>query len=369
MTLEEIRKNIDAIDAQLLPLFAARMDCAREVAAVKKEAGLPVLNVEREKAILDRVQERAGEYGGAARVLYSTLMEVSRGLQHTLLDSGAPLRELVSKAALPPEKAQQIATFGRPGSFSHAAAHALFPDCTPVTFNSFAEIFRAVEAGDAEFGVLPVENSSAGSVGEVYDLILRYRFYIVGAATLGVHHCLAALPGAKPVRVYSHPQALSQCSQKIAALGLQPIPCETTSEAAFTAAKEPDAAAICSEEAAASAGLEILERGVQNTENNCTRFIVISRTLFLPADANKISLCFSLPHQTGSLHGVLSRFAQAGLNLTKIESRPILGRKFEYDFYLDFTGSVRDPGTLDLLASLSVELPRFSFLGNYTERE
>lgn len=369
MTLEEIRKNIDAIDAQLLPLFAARMDCAREVAAVKKEAGLPVLNAEREKAILDRVQERAGEYGGAARVLYSTLMEVSRGLQHTLLDSGAPLRELVSKAALPPEKAQQIATFGRPGSFSHAAAHTLFPDCTPVTFNSFAEIFRAVEAGDAEFGVLPVENSSAGSVGEVYDLILRYRFYIVDAATLGVHHCLAALPGAKPVRVYSHPQALSQCSQKIAALGLQPIPCETTSEAAFTAAKEPDAAAICSEEAAASAGLEILERGVQNTENNCTRFIVISRTLFLPADANKISLCFSLPHQTGSLHGVLSRFAQAGLNLTKIESRPILGRKFEYDFYLDFTGSVRDPGTLDLLASLSVELPRFSFLGNYTERE
>lgn len=270
MTLEEIRKKIDAIDAQLLPLFTARMDCAREVAAVKKEAGLPVLNAEREKAILDRVQERAGEYGGAARVLYSTLMEVSRGLQHTLLDSGAPLRELVSKAALPPEKAQQIATFGRPGSFSHAAAHALFPDCTPVTFNSFAEIFRAVEAGDAEFGVLPVENSSAGSVGEVYDLILRYRFYIVGAATLGVHHCLAALPGAKPVRVYSHPQALSQCSQKIAALGLQPIPCETTSEAAFTAAKEPDAAAICSEEAAASAGLEILERGVQNTENNCS---------------------------------------------------------------------------------------------------
>ena len=369
MTLEEIRKNIDAIDAQLLPLFAARMDCAREVAAVKKEAGLPVLNAEREKAILDRVQERAGEYGGAARVLYSTLMEVSRGLQHTLLDSGAPLRELVSKAALPPEKAQQIATFGRPGSFSHAAAHTLFPDCTPVTFNSFAEIFRAVEAGDAEFGVLPVENSSAGSVGEVYDLILRYRFYIVGAATLGVHHCLAALPGANrrafiPTRKHS-----PSVRRRLPLSVFSPFRAETTSEAAFTAAKEPDAAAICSEEAAASAGLEILERGVQNTENNCTRFIVISRTLFLPADANKISLCFSLPHQTGSLHGVLSRFAQAGLNLTKIESRPILGRKFEYDFYLDFTGSVRDPGTLDLLASLSVELPRFSFLGNYTERE
>ena len=134
-------------------------------------------------------------------------------------------------------------------------------------------------------------------------------------------------------------------------------------------AQESDAAAICSEEAALSAGLTILERGIQNTENNCTRFIVISRTLFLPTDADKISLCFSLPHQTGSLHAVLSRFAQAGLNLTKIESRPIPGRRFEYDFYLDFTGNVQDPDTLTLLASLSAELPRFSFLGNYTERE
>ena len=369
MTLEEIRRKIDAIDSQLLPLFQARMDCAKEVAAVKKEAGLPVLNAEREKAILDRVEASAGEYGGAARVLCSTLMEVSRALQHSLLDSGAELRALVASAALPPEKTERIATFGRPGSFSHTAARTLFPESTPVTYNSFAEIFRAVEAGDAEFGVMPVENSSAGSVGEVYDLILRFRYYIVGAVTLGVHHCLAAAPGAKPVRVYSHPQALAQCSQRIAALSLAPVPCETTAEAAFKAAKEPDAAAICSEEAAESAGLTILERGVQNTENNCTRFIVISRTLYLPEDANKISLCFSLPHQTGSLHGVLSRFAQAGLNLTKIESRPILGRRFEYDFYLDFTGSVRDEKTLALLASLSAELPRFSFLGNYTERE
>ena len=369
MTLEEIRKKIDAIDAQLLPLFEARMDCAREVAAVKKEAGLPVLNPEREKAILDRVAGQAGEYAGAARVLYSTLMEVSRGLQHGLLDSGAPLRALVAEAEPLPKQVGRIATFGRPGSFSHTAAQRLFPGCTPITFNSFSEIFRAVEAGDAEFGVLPVENSSAGSVGEVYDRILQFRSFSVGAATLGVHHCLAARPGAAPVRVYSHPQALAQCSERIAALHLQPVPCETTSEAAFTAAQEADAAAICSEEAALSAGLTILERGIQNTENNCTRFIVISRTLFLPTDADKISLCFSLPHQTGSLHAVLSRFAQAGLNLTKIESRPIPGRRFEYDFYLDFTGNVQDPDTLTLLASLSAELPRFSFLGNYTERE
>lgn len=369
MTLEEIRRRIDEIDGQLLPLFLARMDCAREVAAVKKEAGLPVLNPGREQEILDRVASRAGEYGGAARVLYATLMEVSRGLQHQILHSGAALRAQIEAAQLPPAETGRVATFGRPGSFSHKAADVLFPGCTPVSFNSFAEIFRAVDEGSASFGVLPVENSSAGSVSEVYDLILRYRFYIVGAETLGVRHCLAARAGAQPRRVLSHPQALAQCSRRIAELGLTAEPCETTAEAAVKAASLPDAAAICSEEAARAAGLEVLERGIQNTENNCTRFITISRALYIPEGADKISLCFSLPHVTGSLHGVLSRFAQAGLNLTKIESRPIPGRRFEYDFYLDFTGSVRDEQTLALLASLSEELPRFSFLGNYTERE
>lgn len=370
MTLEEVRQKIDEIDSQLLPLFQARMDCAREVAAIKKEAGLPVLNPEREQAILDRVAQRAGEYGGAARVLYSTLMEVSRGLQHSLLDDGGGFRALVEGAKLPPAPSGSIATFGRPGSFSHQAACSLFPGCSPVFFPSFSEIFAAVASGQAQFGVLPVENSSAGSVGEVYDLILKYRFFIVGAETLGVRHCLAAPEGAAPLeRVYSHPQALAQCSQRIAQLGLSPVTCSSTAEAAFTAAREKGAAAVCSEEAAAAAGLAVLERNIQNTENNCTRFILISRELYIPQDANKISLCFSLPHTTGSLHGVLSRFAQAGLNLTKIESRPIPGRKFEYDFYLDFTGSVKDSQTIALLSSLYVELPRFSFLGNYTERE
>ena len=145
MTLEEIRKRIDEIDGKLLPLFLARMDCAREVAAVKKEAGLPVLNAGREQEILDRVASRAGEYGGAARVLYATLMEVSRGLQHQILHSGAALRAQIEAAQLPPAETGRVATFGRPGSFSNKAADVLFPGCTPVSFNSFAEIFRAVE--------------------------------------------------------------------------------------------------------------------------------------------------------------------------------------------------------------------------------
>lgn len=171
--------------------------------------------------------------------------------------------------------------------------------------------------------------------------------------------------------VYSHPQGLAQCSAFTKEHHLEASVCSSTSAAAKAVAgrKEPGIAAICSEQAAEEYGLEILQRDIQNTANNCTRFIVISRTLFIPEDAQKISLCFSVPHTTGTLYGVLARFATAGLNLTKIESRPIAGRNFEYDFYLDFSGNIRQSNTLDLLCALRDELQRFSFLGNYIEKD
>ncbi|NLJ31405.1 MAG: bifunctional chorismate mutase/prephenate dehydratase, partial [Clostridiales bacterium] len=228
--------------------------------------------------------------------------------------------------------------------------------------------------GEADLGLVPVENSSAGSVGEVYDLILKYRFYIIAAATLPVRDCLAAAKRVDPRTVgtvYSHPQALAQCSEYIQKNSMLPLPMSSTAAAAQSIARRQEAGigAICSEYAAKEYGLNILERDIQNSSSNCTRFIVISRKLSIPEDARKISLCFSLVHQTGSLYRVLARFAQAGLNLTKIESRPIAEKNFEYDFYLDFTGNMRDEKTLSLILSLHDELPRFSFLGNYTERE
>ena len=220
-----------------------------------------------------------------------------------------------------------------------------------------------------------MENSSAGSVSEVYGLILEHRFFIAAATTLRVRHCLAAPPSADPARirdVYSHRQALAQCSQFLARHGYVPQPYSNTAAAAKMAAERGgDLAVICSEQAAETHGLRILERGIQNSSGNRTRFIAISRTLTIPDDAQKISLCFSLPHTTGSLYHVLARFAVAGLNLTKIESRPISseGRLFEYDFYLDFTGNLREEPTLEFIASLQAELPDFSFLGNYREQE
>ncbi len=374
MTLDEIRNEINNIDEKLLPLFIARMDCAKKVAAIKKEQNLPVFQAGREQDILDKVQEQAGEYGGNARILFSNLMEMSRAIQHDLLGSGTELRSQIEASDTAPQKAGKIACLGESGSNSHEALIHLYPKASPRFYSSFAEIFAAVESGTADLGLLPVENSSAGSVSEVYDLILKYRFYIISASTMHIHHCIAAAQNVSVDRigtVYSHPQALAQCSDYIAEHDMRPLPCSSTTAAAqdVSARREPAIAAICSERAAKEHGLSVLDRNIENNSNNCTRFIVISKRLFIPENAQKISLCFSIAHKTGTLYSVLARFAAAGLNLTKIESRPIEGKTFEYDFYLDFAGNVHEKQTLDLICALYDELPRFSFLGNYTETE
>lgn len=373
-TLDQIRARIDEIDSQLLPLFLERLECSRQVAQVKIAQGLPVLNVEREKQILDEVEKKAGVHGGEARMLYDTILTTSRNLQHQMMQDGGELRRQVQNAPSRDLPHAHIACQGVAGAYSHEAALLLYPGCRPSFYKTWEEIFRAVEQGKEDLGILPVENSSAGSVSDVYGLILKYRFFIVAAATLRIRHCLAVPKGmdlAAVKVVYSHPQALAQCSEYLETHGFQPVPCSNTAAAAKTVAESGEpVAAICSEQAAEEYGLDIVAHGIQNSTVNRTRFIAISRTLFLPEDAQKISLCFSLPHTTGSLNSVLSRFAAAGLNLTKIESRPISsadGENFEYDFYLDFTGNLRSGDTLNLIASLQSELPRFSFLGNYTE--
>lgn len=374
MTLEEIRKEIDQIDKQLLSLFQSRMDCARQVAQVKARDHLPVLNTGREQEILDRVEQEGGEYGGAAKILFATLMDVSRALQHDALGGGDALRQLIQEApsTLSGHTGCSVACPGVSGSYSHRAAQTFFPEGELRFYTQFPQVFAAVASGEAEFGVVPVENSSAGSVIDVYDLILKYRFFIVGATDLPIHHYLAANPGValEEIRtVYSHPQGLAQCSEFLHAGGYQVCEYSNTAAAAKMVAQSQNrtAAAICSKEAVERYGLSILSGDIQNVENNCTRFIVIAKHPCIPHQADKISLCFSLPHVTGSLYRTLARFALHGLNLTKIESRPIPGKSFEYLFYLDFSGNLHNPEVLSLLCSLSDELPSFSFLGNYKE--
>ena len=231
-----------------------------------------------------------------------------------------------------------------------------------------------VDNGEVAFGVLPVENSSAGSVSAVYDLILKHRFYIVKALDLPIDYCLAGLKQSafEDIEiVWSHPQSLSQCAQYIADHGFDSVPCSNTSIAARDVAKEKrlNVAAICSYKACEEYGLKVLDNHLQDNDENTTRFIVISKKLYIPEDANRISLCFSLPHVTGSLYSLLCRFNSLGLNLTKIESRPRQGRQFEYLFYLDFSGNVRSENVIELVSQLSEEMPEFSFLGNYAEPE
>ena len=362
------RQEIDRIDRQLLPLFLERMGCSQRVAELKQQVGAPVFQPQREKEILERVSRQAGDLGSSAAALYQTIMTISRARQHGILGQDCPLRELERTAQRRlPDPLGRVVCQGMRGAYSHQAARRLFDGADMEFVPEFNQVFQAVAEG--ALGVLPVENSAAGSVTAVYDLILRYRFFIVGAVDVRVEHCLAAAAPGPITRVISHPQALAQCSQLIAVRGLQAEEYSNTAAAAKAVAesKEPGLGAICSEEAAKRYGLTILERGVQNVRNNTTRFVAISQAAVLPDDASKISLCFSLPHTTGSLHSVLQRFSVLGLNLTKIESRPIPGRDFEYDFYLDFTGSIHSQETLGLICALNEELPRFSFLGNYNE--
>lgn len=378
MDLSDIRREIDQIDGQLLPLLCRRMDCSLKVAEYKAAHHLPVLNEERERQILDGVR-RSGEeyytgYGSAAALVFSSIMEASRSLQHCQLAAGDALRGQITGArrGLLPSAQARVVCQGVRGAYSDEAASRLFHDAHPMFVETFSDVFQAVADGSADYGVLPVENSFAGSVNEVYDLVMKHRFTIAAAVEIEVHHCLLARQEARREdlkTVYSIHQGLAQCADYIADRQYEIRQYSNTAAAAKMVAESDDLTlcAIASKKAAEIYNLKIIDENIQTVNNNCTRFIAISKQLVIPADANKISLIFALPHVTGSLYRTLSRFAMAGLNLTKLESRPTHSGEFEYLFYLDFEGSVTDAETMNLICSLSQEMPAFSFVGNYRE--
>ena len=375
MDLLELRNEIDKLDDELIPLLLKRMDISRQVAEYKVQNGIPVLNEQRELEILEDVASKCGEQGEVIKTVFSAIMDASRALQHKIIGGGVELRNLISNAKCEKNltaNGEPIACQGVQGAYSGEASKALFPD-SPIDFHKqFEDVFEAVNQNKARFGIIPVENSTAGSVHESYDLIMKYKFFIVGAYDLRVDHCLCAKLGVKfedIENVYSHTQALSQCNIFLKNFDFTGITFSNTAAAAkfVSESEKNNIAAICSESAAKKYGLKIIRKGIQNVTNNTTRFIVISKELVIDEDAEKISLIFSAPHRTGSLYRVLGRFSMTGLNLTKLESRPVANGRFDYYFYVDILGSVRDEQTLDLLCALSDELPEFSFLGNYYE--
>ena len=375
MDLLELRNEIDKIDSELIPLLLKRMSISEKVAQYKVERGIPVLNEEREQEILNNVAAKCGEQGETIKTVFSATMDASRALQHKIIGGGKELRELVEKSQIDGKltaNGAPVACQGVDGAYSGITANTLFPDSPVKYYKQFEDVFEAVNKGEAIYGVIPVENSTAGSVHESYDLIMKYRFYVVGAYDLKIEHCLCAKEGTayeNITNVYSHPQALSQCGNFLKNFDFTGINFSNTAAAAEYVANSSkrDIGVICSEFAAKKYGLKILKRNVQNNNNNRTRFIVISKKLVISSDANNISLIFSIADKTGSLYRVLGRFSMAGLNLTKLESRPIENENFNYHFYVDVSGSVKQQSALDLMCALYDELPEFEFLGNFNE--
>ena len=378
MNSKEIREKIDAIDSQMADLFCQRMGLAADIARFKKENNLPILNTGREREVLSRMVDLCGEeLEGYIRVLYSTMFDVSRSYQHSLIGGDSPLcaqidQSLAEAADRFPTKAV-VACQGVEGAYSQLACEKLFKTPSIIYFHRFDDVFHAVAKGMCQYGILPIENSSAGSVTAVYDLMKEYNFQIVRGIRLKVSHCLLARPGVKMENIkeiVSHEQALNQCSKFLTAHPeIKVTVCENTAAAARMVAESgrDDIAALSSRNCAGLYGLKVLQDRVQNSDSNYTRFICISSKPEIYPGADKISLMVTLPHQPGSLYRLITRFSSLELNLTKLESRPIPGSDFEFRFYFDLEGWVGDPAVKALLASLQDEMDEFVFLGNYSE--
>lgn len=378
MDLNDYRKEIDSIDDQLIALFAQRMETAEKIAEYKKANGLRVLDARREKEkmreILDKTPDDLREYVSS---LYSLIFELSRSRQSCLLgtkgDLPAKIAEAIEKTPqLFPEDAA-VACQGVEGAYSEQACERLFKRPSTFFFSSFEAVFSAIEKGLCRYGVLPIENSTAGSVNAVYDLMMRHHFHIVRSVRVKIDHNLLARPGAKlsGIReIYSHEQALSQCAQFLSSLpGVKVIPCENTALAAKLVAESgrDDAAALSTRACERLYGLECLAPSVQDTANNYTRFICIARDLEIYPGADRTSLMMTLRHEPGSLYKVLSRFYALGINLNKLESRPLPERSFEFMFYFDLENPVYDPAFLQLVSELGDISEEYTYLGSYSE--
>lgn len=377
MDIQECRNHIDSIDEQLQKLFQERMNVAAEISRLKSKQAISTVNAEREREILLKVDDRSPrDLHVYNRVLFTTLFDLSRSYQNRLRYEHGLLNGLIGGAIRRnslPERGQ-IACQGVEGAYSQQACEKLFALPGITYFRSFSGVAQAVEQGLCQYGILPIENSSNGTVNAVYDLVRDHKFYIVRSLKLHIRHSLVANPGAKleDIReVISHEQALGQCSEFFKAHPeIKAIPVENTALAAKQVAMSgrSDLAAISSIRCAELYNLNVLSDHVQNNENNYTRFICISKELELYPGANRISIMLSLPHRPGALYAIIAKFAALGLNLTKLESRPIPGSDFEFLFYFDLESSVDNPETLSILNELAAApSERFAFLGNYSE--
>lgn len=376
MELKELRDEIDRIDDEMVELFEKRAAAAGQVAEYKRTHNMAVFQGGREEEVLQKISEAVSpELKDGARLLFTTLMDISKCRQQQLLTEIKPFT--ISEATKMP-------TVGAvtKGSYTADACEKFFGDkCRVIYFKDFASVFKAVESGETDYGVLPIENSTAGDVGATYDLMLRHNFYICRSTKIRINHVLAAKKGTdiSDIKVVSsHEMALKQCSKFLEEKKFAFAEASSTAKAAETVASSPDRsiAAVCSASCAKLFGLEPIATDITDIKDNFTRFMMISRELQVPEKASVVSLCLTVPHTAGSLYRILTRFAYCGLNLCRIESKPMPDHfahlkddAFDFIFYLDFIGSIRDEKVVKLLTGLEKEMKFYRFLGNYEETD
>lgn len=372
--LKDIRTDINQVDAQIRDLFLRRMELALAVAETKVHTDDKILKPEREAEIIaSRSAGLPQELQLKYIALLQSMMRASREYQYSQL-----LRLRPEKFPLLPAKGElspkTVYYQGVPGAYQELAARALFPACTPDHVETWEQVFQAVHEGAADAGVVPVENTTAGAVNEVYDLLLKYDLFINRSYIKKIRHCLAAAPGATLdtiKRVCSHPHALPQCSSFISRYGYEAVTARNTAVAAQEVSRRADTqtAAICSREAAARYGLQILAENINDVQHNETRFIAVSPQLTVQPTDNTIEIVFHLENTAGSLSAVLAIFADYGVDMTEIHSRPMKDSPWSYVFYIDFTGNMREHHIQALLYQLHEELPFIKVIGSYRVTE
>ena len=375
LNLQEIREQLDQIDRKLVELFEERMRLSGDVAQFKIQTGKAVYDGEREKQKLGAVRDLAhGEFNQqAVGELFSQIMTISRRYQYQILaeygkrgDTGfCEVEELNRKGV-------RVVYQGVEGAYSHAAALKFFGEEVEIYHvPTWEDAMQEVEEGRAVYAVLPIENSSAGAVSDNYDLLVKYNNYIVGEVLLTVNHALLGLPGAEleEIRtVYSHPQALMQSSVYLNSnRKWRQVSVVNTAVAAKKVLEDQDRtqAAVASETAGRLYGLKVLKSGINHNKNNTTRFIVLANRPIYRKGAGKASICFELPHKSGSLYNMLGNFIFNNVNMVMIESRPIPGRNWEYRFFVDIEGSLGDAPVRNALMGIEKEAVNMRILGNY----
>ena len=377
MDINELRNEINETDEKLVELFCKRMNISLEIAKYKKENNLPVLDKNRERELLAKVSDASPqELEVYTRALYTTIFNLSRSYQHKYMNKTASIsssiKEALENTSKQFPKRAVVACQGVSGAYSEQACEKIFDIPEIMFFNNFEGVFHAVRSGLCDYGILPLENSTAGSVNQVYDLMRKNKFYVVKSIRLKVDHSLLAKKGTSLSdikEVYSHEQAVNQCSNFISENKIKANICANTAVAAKLVASSDrtDIAAIASAKCAELYGLTAIASDIQNYSNNYTRFICISKNLEIYPGASKTSFMMTIPHVPGSLYSVISRFYALGINLVKIESRPLPDRDFEFMFYFDIECSVYSDELISLINELENDITDFTYLGSYSE--